>query len=164
MMARKHMMQTWTSSFLQTSREFFSVRRLGSVLDRVTKVELWTLRDIRYNSSDEFTCVGPSHHFVLPDWVSCWARNRWGRGWEAAVTLEILYGATPGRVNGSHLTASVWLLSIKPEQNVLHQTLSIHLSSHPFLGCGSNGSRRGTQISLFPVAVSRSSRSVPRWF
>lgn len=32
MMARRHMMHTWTSSFLQTNLEFFRVLRLGSVL------------------------------------------------------------------------------------------------------------------------------------
>lgn len=39
-MALRHMIQTWTSSFLQTSREFFRVRRLGKVFDLVTRVEL----------------------------------------------------------------------------------------------------------------------------
>lgn len=40
MIALRHMTHTWTSSFLQTSREFFRVRRLGNVLERVTRVEL----------------------------------------------------------------------------------------------------------------------------
>lgn len=39
-MALRHMTHTCTSSFLQTSREFFRVRRLGRVFERVTKVEL----------------------------------------------------------------------------------------------------------------------------
>lgn len=32
MMARRHMMQTWTSSFWLTSREFFNAFLLGKVL------------------------------------------------------------------------------------------------------------------------------------
>lgn len=51
----------------------------------------------------------------LPDWVSSGSWNRWGWGGKAAVSVEILYGATPGGVNGSKLTSRLRLLAIKPE-------------------------------------------------
>lgn len=54
--------------------------------------------------------------FSLPDGVSGRAGNGRGRRREAAVAMEILDGATPGRVDGAHLAAGVRLLAIKPEQ------------------------------------------------
>lgn len=51
---------------------------------------------------------------VLPDGVASRSRDRGGRGREAAVSMEILYGATPGRVDGRQLPSGLRLLPIKP--------------------------------------------------
>lgn len=58
MTARRHMTQTWTSSFLQTSLEFLSVRRLGSVLERVTRAELRDQAPIRGKEAGHVTAPG----------------------------------------------------------------------------------------------------------
>lgn len=112
-MALRHMIQTWTSSFLQTRREFFRVRRLGKVLDLVTRVELQRKRFTVTNR--EIYQVSLSALILLPDGVSSCSWDRGGWRGEAAVPMEILYGTTPGRVNGWDLTSRLWLLTIKPE-------------------------------------------------
>lgn len=51
----------------------------------------------------------------LPDGVSSRSGCRGGRGGEAAVAMEVLYGPTPGRVYGRDLTSGLRLLAIKPK-------------------------------------------------
>lgn len=55
------------------------------------------------------------HYVLLPDGVSSCSGYRGGWWGEAAVTMEIFYRTTPGRVDGRHLASSLWLFSIKPE-------------------------------------------------
>lgn len=52
--------------------------------------------------------------YLLPDGVSGCSWNRRGRGREAAVSVEILYGPTPGGVDGRQLPSGLGLLPIKP--------------------------------------------------
>lgn len=59
--------------------------------------------------SGEFVC------YLLPDGVPSCSGYRGGWGGEAAVSMEILYGPTPGRVYGWDLTSSLWLFTIEPE-------------------------------------------------
>lgn len=77
---------------------------------------------------------------LLPDGKSSCTWDRGGWGGEAAVPMEILYGPTPGRVDGRDLTSGLWLLTIKPEHtnngfNVCKakalQTLALEFQQHP---------------------------------
>lgn len=53
---------------------------------------------------------------LLPDGVSGCSWGRGGRRGEAAVSVEIFYGPTPGRVDGWDLASGLGLLAVEPER------------------------------------------------
>lgn len=154
-MARRHMIQTWTSSFLQTSREFFRVLRLGSVLERVTRVELKENRTLSETiTSAEIFLV--YLYILLPDGMSSCAGGRWWWGREAAIAMKIFYRPTPGGVDGWDFSSGLGLLSVKPDQtntNLNHIIQSVTVFSNKWIYVFLN--LHVKQLKTFPTKLTQ---------